>query len=262
MSETLFEQFECLVEQHREREILSLLEAHPELIQSSGGSDQSTLHLAVFAQLEETIAYLLNKGADVNRRDSDGNTALHIAAMYCDSEMVDYLLQHGANPAIVNKHGLSPLAIAIESHNDFRETIADSLLRAGSPLDLNDAVSLMRSRDVQDILRHDPHAVLKSREPDRLVQDAIDASVDNWEILTAILQCGADPNRHRPELEPPLIYALSSPGVPPEVVHLLLNYGADVNAKSISGESVLTVARNSNVSPEIFELLKQAGVTD
>jgi ankyrin repeat protein len=176
--------------------------------------------------------------------------------------MVDYLLQYGANPAVLNKYGLSPLAIAVESHNDFREAIADSLLRAGSPLDLNDAVLLGRHRDVLDILRRDPHAVLKCREPDRLVQDAIDASVDTWGILDAVLRHGADPKRHRPELNPPLIYALSSPGIPPEVVRLLLDHGADVHVKSNAGESVLTVARNLSQSPAILQLLAQVGATD
>jgi ankyrin repeat protein len=262
MAEIAFEQLERLIEQHREREILALLDAHPELVRASGRARQSPLHLAVFARLQETIARLLSKGADINSQDADGDTPLHVAAMYSGPEVVDYLLQHGANPDVRNKHGLSPLAVAVESHNDCREAIADSLIHAGSPLDLNDAVCLMRQRDVQDVLRRDPQAVLKCREPDRLIQDAINASIDTWDILEAVLRHGADPNRHRPELIHPLIYALSSPRIPPEVVRLLLEHGADVHAKGNAGESALTVARNSNPSPAILELLREAGATD
>jgi ankyrin repeat protein len=261
MAENALEKLACLIEQRREGEVLFFLEAHPELVRECDRMQQSPLHLSVFHRLRATIDHLLKGGANVNCQDADGDTPLHVAAMYADSEMVDYLLQHGADPVVLNKHGLSPLAVAVESHNDFREAIADSLLHAGSSIDLNDAVALARQRDVLDILHHDPRAVLNCRQPDRLVQDAIDVSIENCDILKAVLEHGADPNRHRPELEPPLIYALISPSISPEAIRLLLEHGADVHVRNNAGEAVLTVARDSGQSPAILEILTQAGAT-
>ena len=55
------------------------------------------------------VAMLLDRQADVNARDHDGNTALHHAVMPCSptgqEDLVRLLLEHGANPDLVNKAG-------------------------------------------------------------------------------------------------------------------------------------------------------------
>ncbi len=45
------------------------------------------------------------QGADVNSRDHEGYTPLHHAAARGDIEMIEYLVEHGADPTVVSRHG-------------------------------------------------------------------------------------------------------------------------------------------------------------
>ena len=49
--------------------------------------------------------FLVDLGADVNRKDSSGNTALHIACNNSHFNVVRLLVKHGADPSIKNNEG-------------------------------------------------------------------------------------------------------------------------------------------------------------
>ena len=53
---------------------------------------------------------LVSKKVNVNAPQADGTTALHWAAHYNDTETVKLLLRAGANPAVTNRFGASPLS--------------------------------------------------------------------------------------------------------------------------------------------------------
>ena len=46
----------------------------------------------------DLLTLLLQKGCDINERSAWGNTALHLAVISGEEELVNYLLQHGADP--------------------------------------------------------------------------------------------------------------------------------------------------------------------
>ncbi|KAH7183584.1 uncharacterized protein B0J16DRAFT_307923, partial [Fusarium flagelliforme] len=74
----------------------------------------TALGLAVTLGNEGILRKFIEQGADLEARDGDLNTALHIAAFDEDeSDMLKVLLQAGSNVAVVNEEGLMPLAIAI-----------------------------------------------------------------------------------------------------------------------------------------------------
>ncbi len=58
---------------------------------------------------QKMVEYLLMKGAHINHKNAQGNTALHFAMAY-DKEGVlgEYLISHGADDTIENVFGLSP----------------------------------------------------------------------------------------------------------------------------------------------------------
>ncbi|TVY23211.1 Oxysterol-binding-like protein [Lachnellula hyalina] len=82
----------------------------------SGLDDTSILHLAIQCAEQPVVEYVLSDGAgsiDINSRDKDGNTALHIAAQQGRSHIVKLLLeQPGINDSIANYSGRLPIDVA------------------------------------------------------------------------------------------------------------------------------------------------------
>jgi hypothetical protein len=68
----------------------------------------------VFASSPAIVQLLVEAGADVNGVDYNGDTPLHIAAAGGFAGIAAYLLAHGADPTIRNKHGEQPLDVALE----------------------------------------------------------------------------------------------------------------------------------------------------
>lgn len=56
----------------------------------------------------DMVRMYLSRGTDVNAQDDEGNTPLHYATGW---EMFDELIAHGADPYVVNKAGVSALAV-------------------------------------------------------------------------------------------------------------------------------------------------------
>jgi hypothetical protein len=85
---------------------------NPNLQNSSG---QSALHLAV-QHGQRNVVRLLTKtyNADVSLGDAKGQTALHLAIMHCGEkkDIIEMLLQRGADVNVKNKVGRSPLDLA------------------------------------------------------------------------------------------------------------------------------------------------------
>lgn len=54
------------------------------------------------------VQKMINSGIDVNTRDAEGNTSLHIAALYGNIEMMKWLMEHKANINAKNNLGRSP----------------------------------------------------------------------------------------------------------------------------------------------------------
>lgn len=67
---------------------------------------------ATEAELLEAVKFLVERGADINAVNDNGETALHIAVQASDG-IVDYLAAHGADLNAKDKQGRTPLDIAM-----------------------------------------------------------------------------------------------------------------------------------------------------
>ncbi|KAL3426554.1 oxysterol-binding protein [Phlyctema vagabunda] len=78
--------------------------------------DTTILHLAIQCAEQPVVEYVLSDGAgnvDINARDREGNTALHLAAAQGRSSIVKLLLeQPGINDSLANYQGRLPLDLA------------------------------------------------------------------------------------------------------------------------------------------------------
>ena len=77
----------------------------------------------------DAIRLLLAQGADINEKDANGDTALHLAVSRDYRVVVKHLVNAGADVNAVNGAGVTPLAIALEVGSP---EIVDMLRRNGA----------------------------------------------------------------------------------------------------------------------------------
>lgn len=77
----------------------------------------TSLHEAAKYGDLEVVEYLVEKGANVNEKDDDGYTPLHVAAKKGYLEIVEYLVEKGAKINEKDKSAKTPLQLAYDNGN-------------------------------------------------------------------------------------------------------------------------------------------------
>ncbi|XP_049769430.1 ankyrin repeat, PH and SEC7 domain containing protein secG-like [Schistocerca cancellata] len=123
-------------EQGAVEELRALLAAGADVgVRGRGEHRMPALHWAVQGEHTEAVRCLLDAGAEVNDRDSDQNTPLHLAAYSGDVALVQILLESSADPNARDKWGRTPLHDAVwRGHIE----AATMLLDAGADGDVMD----------------------------------------------------------------------------------------------------------------------------
>lgn len=121
-------------------DVQSLLDAGVKVNSGAGLSD-TALYFAVFSgcgakrgetdALLNTVNVLLVAGADVKRKDDNGNTILMSAAQMCGAKIVTRLIAAGADVNVANRGGTGPLGMALLMH---RPDAAEVLVSNGARL--------------------------------------------------------------------------------------------------------------------------------
>ncbi len=81
------------------------------------GREWSALHYATFGGHEDVVRFLLEHGADVKARSTNGSSVLMMAAREGREALAQLLLDRGADPRVVNDHGDDALAWAMRHDN-------------------------------------------------------------------------------------------------------------------------------------------------
>ena len=184
----------------------------------------------------ERVRGCLENGTNPNGRDAAGRTALHWAAGYArDIEVVEALVDGGADVSARNKLGMTPATFAAE--NDHGAGILKYLLAAGAePGEMA------------------MHMAAINRDP-RVIEILIGAGGDPNErggrsgrtpLHDAAVHCGAYGDAHCRDMNARL--------------EVLLGFGADVALRDFSGASALHWAARENANPKTLEALVRAGL--
>ena len=206
------------------------LDAHLALIDALGGDGfqkASALHLAVLRNQHGAIRLLIERGADLDRRDFPDNAApLHFAAVHGDLETIRLLVEAGADiDGKGDDYALGVLGWAT-CFREVRQDVAEYLLDHGAALDFWTAIALDRVDNLRAMITADPA------------------------LLTARMTRNQDRRT-------PLHHAVGKNRA--RVVELLLALGAEPAARDATGGSALTTAAQENADQSIVSALLAAG---
>ncbi|KDQ09057.1 hypothetical protein BOTBODRAFT_47877 [Botryobasidium botryosum FD-172 SS1] len=216
-------------------------------------SGKAPLHLAIMHRATLMIEYLIDAGADVNVRDKDGNSPLHVGLRYHawdhEPSLVRRLLQAGADANSHSGNGLSPLHVAIQHHASL-PTI-DLLLKAGASI---------HAKDRQGFTPLAFAICCRASESDlqRIGLDEEEIQLRAVAAVQLLLEHGADPNARTAFELSPLETAIRR-RAPDAILRSLLQANADVNARDMCGLSPLDLAIMSNAPHTTIGYLLQAG---
>ncbi|HYK58525.1 MAG TPA: ankyrin repeat domain-containing protein [Bryobacteraceae bacterium] len=170
----------------------------------AGASLDLRLIQAAKAQDEAATRSLLNQHTDVNAQQGDGSTALHFAAYFDNLTIADLLIRAGARVNTPNDLGSTPLHLAC---NNGSAAMAERLLAA----------------------KANPNAKLLDGQTVLMTC----ARTGSARAVKALLVAGADAKASEPEHnETALMWAAAESH--PDVVAMLIEFGADVRARSRS----------------------------
>ncbi|XP_060624723.2 poly [ADP-ribose] polymerase tankyrase-2 isoform X2 [Anolis sagrei] len=214
----------------------------------TAGRKSSPLHFAAGFGRRDVVEYLLQSGANVHARDDGGLIPLHNACSFGHAEVVNLLLHHGADPNSRDNWNYTPLH---ESAIKGKIDVCIVLLQHGA----DPAIRNTDGRTALDLADPSAKAVLTGEyKKDELLESARSG---NEEKLMALLtplnvNCHASDGRK----STPLHLAAGYNRV--KIVQLLLQHGADVHAKD-KGDLVPLHNACSYGHYEVTELLVKHG---
>ena len=161
----------------------------------------------------ELVKNLIDNCADVNARDKDDNTPLHLALKNREVEIIKLLIDKGADMNASNNDGYTPLILALK----FGSYYFNILLNSGA--DVN-----ARDKDYNTPL----HLLCKNN------RDMLAFTNDNIELANTLINKGADINARDKVYNTPLHLACKDGNI--ELANILINKGADITAENAFGE--------------------------
>ncbi|MDA3885346.1 MAG: ankyrin repeat domain-containing protein [Candidatus Delongbacteria bacterium] len=194
---------------------------------------QNLLFIAASRKAKESFELLLSYGLDINSKDKYNQTPL-TNAVYSGKEMVEFLLEKGAEPApiecmngnICKIEGRTPLHNAISS-NDVE--VVKLLIKYKAPVNIQDEEGITP-------------LILAIRN-------------GSEEIVKVLLKNGADVNLKENVLGQTPLHIAASKGYQ-DIVELLLENGSEVNSGDNQGQNALYLAtfhKNKNVVKSLLQ---------
>ncbi len=184
---------------NQQYEIYTLLKPTKKDVNTKGTDDLTALHYAVEQRNPKMAEMLLKNGADINARDSSGNTPLHraISKGKDNIQTIFLLLQTGADVNAPDKYQYTPLHFATM----YRDTpVVQLLLKRGADVNktnfkgdtaLHKAVRKLDLKGIQLLLDHGAAVNAKNRKGLTPLKEANKRTQDKKKVVELLKKYGA-----------------------------------------------------------------------
>jgi ankyrin repeat protein len=211
---------------------LELLHRYHVNVDGIPGGVPPLVHMMLWADNPAGPYWLLEHGADPNLAwGPEGEGPLHVAARRWDVAMVERLVQHGADVSRRRSDGFTAHTLAELSGNHDIATwlLAHGALDELSPLDRFVAACARGDRAGAEAMLASRPSLRTELRPEHHLLLHRHAESGNAAVLETMLACGFEPDARDKDNVTPLHRAAMGGHV--DAVRVLLRYGADINAQ-------------------------------
>ncbi len=113
-----------------------LIEKTPQLVEARDPQGMTLLHYAAYGRSPELVNFLVDRGAETGAKDTQGHTPLHIAAMNDGAEVAGALLERGAVLEARDDYGRTALVLCARERGEL--ATARVLVEAGAEINAVD----------------------------------------------------------------------------------------------------------------------------
>ncbi|KAM8744117.1 ankycorbin isoform 1-T1 [Acanthopagrus schlegelii] len=230
-------------------------------------NDERLLAAVEHGEAEKVASLLAKKGASAVKLDSEGKSALHVAAARGQTDCLSVILAHGADLSITDAAGYNPLHLAAKNNHT---ECCKKLIQNKLPIDATDSsgkTALHHAAAGGNIQAVQLLCELKSpinmKDADGLTPLLLSAKNSHAEVCSTLLDCGAEINASDNSGRTALILASESNAVP--VVEVLVQRGADLLAVDSQGHDVthyIKLLGNSEVKTALVAALSRQQISD
>lgn len=172
------------------KEVLELLHKGAD-INTANVDGLTALHQACIDDNLDMVEFLVENGADVNRGDNEGWTPLHATASCGFLSIAKYLIEKGAHVAAVNNDG--QLAIDIAECQKMESLLREEIAERGIDCDAaRNEEELIMLRDAKDWLATKSSLVNVPHPKNGATALHVACAKGYTDVIKILLQCGAD----------------------------------------------------------------------
>ncbi|KAM9820155.1 ankycorbin [Neosynchiropus ocellatus] len=225
-------------------------------------NDERLLAAVEHGEVDKLASLLAKKGASAVKLDSEGKSALHVAASRGQIECLGVLLSHGADWSVPDAAGLGPLHLAAKNNH---VECCRKLIQSKCPVDsvdgsgktaLHHAAAGGKIQTVQ--LLCELKSPVNLRDADGLTPLLLSAKHGHTDVCRTLLDLGAE--LHIPDHNCRTALMLAAECGSVSVVDVLVQRGADLTALDSQGHDVLHFSKlsgNSEVNASLAVALNR-----